>query len=252
MHEVALEAGPLRVPLFHDDSPLRAIARRPGLAVARLLTVAVVVSAIASVTAIASATLFRRLPFPDPDRLVQIYDLSSDTTDLANATPLFPVVFNHLDARGASIEAVAGIWQLDRALAGRGEPESVSAGRVSANFFSVLGASLAAGRTFTEDEVKNDAALVVLSHGLWTRMFGSDPAIIGTVIQIDRRPHTVIGVTTRDFDPAFTATQFWTPLLVRDADVGARHGRANDRAPSRRRHGGGGDVRIAAGARPGA
>ncbi len=126
-------------------------------------------------------------------------------------------MFNHLDARGASIEAVAGIWQLDRALAGRGEPDSVSAGRVSANFFSVLGASLGAGRTFTEDEVKNDAALVVLSHGLWTRMFGSDPAMLGTVIQIDRRPHTVIGVTTRDFDPAFTATQFWTPLVVRDA-----------------------------------
>jgi putative ABC transport system permease protein len=196
--------------------PLRAITRRPGLAVARLLTVAIVVSAIASVTAIASATLFRQLPFPDSDRLVQILMPSPDTTDLSSATPLFPVVFNHLDARGPSIEVVTGIWQLERAVAGGGEPESVSAGRVSANFFSVLGGSLAAGRTFTEEEVRSDAALVVLSHGLWTRMFGSDPAIVGAVIQIDRRPHTVIGITTREFDPAFTETQFWTPLRVRD------------------------------------
>jgi putative ABC transport system permease protein len=195
---------------------LRAIVRHPGLAAARLLTVAIVVSAIASVTAIASATLFRQLPFPQPDRLVQIYILSSDTTDITNATPLFPVVFNHLDARGPAIEAVTGIWQLDRAVAGGGEPESVSAGRVSANFFSLLGASLAVGRTFSDEEVKSDASLVVLSHGLWTRMFGADPAIVGKVIQIDRRPHTVIGVTARDFDPAFTATQLWTPLLVRD------------------------------------
>jgi len=196
--------------------PLRAILRRPGLAGARLITVAIVVAAIASVTAIASATLFRRLPFPAPDRLVSVYILASDTTDLTASVPLFPVVFNHLDARGPSLEAVAGIWQIDRAIAGNGEPESMSAGRVSSNFFAILGASLAAGRTFTEDEVKGDAPLVVLSHGLWTRMFGSDPAIVGTVVQIDRRPHTVIGVTARDFDPAFTATQFWTPLLVRD------------------------------------
>src|SRR4051812_9979563 len=196
--------------------PFRAILRRPGLTVARLVTIAAVVSAIASVTAIASATLFRRLPFPEPDRLVQVYLLSTDTTDLTNSTPLFPVVFNHLDARGPSIEAVTGIWQLDRSIAGGGEPESVSAGRVSANFFSVLGASLATGRTFTGDEVKDDAPLVVLGHGLWSRMFGSDAAIVGKVVQIDRRPHTVIGVTTREFDPAFTGTQFWTPLLIRD------------------------------------
>jgi predicted permease len=195
---------------------LRAIRRRPGVAIARLLTVAVVVSAIASVTAIASATLFRRLPFPEPDRLVQIYLLPSDTTDLTSSTPLFPVAFAHLGARGPSIEGVAGIWPLDRAIAAGGEPESVPAGRVSASFFSLLGASLVVGRTFTEAEVGSDAALAVLSHGLWTRMFGSDPAIVGRIVQIDRRPHTIVGVTTRDFDPAFTATQLWTPLVIRN------------------------------------
>jgi putative ABC transport system permease protein len=198
------------------SAALRAITRRPGLTVARLLTVAVVVSAVASVTAIAGATLFRALPFPEPSRLVQIYMLESDTTDLTNAMSLYPVVFNHLDARGPAIEAVAGIWVLDRAVAGGGEPESISAGRVSADFFRLLGASLIAGRTFTAGEVAQDAALVVLNHGLWVRMFGSDPEIVGKVIQIDRRPHTVIGVTTSDFEPAFTATQFWTPLVVRD------------------------------------
>jgi predicted permease len=184
---------------------------------ARLLTVAVVVSAIAAVMAIASATLFRALPFPQPDRLVQIYLRAADTTDLTSATPLFPVVFNHLNARGGSLEAVTGIWQINSAVSGTGEPESVSAGRVSPNFFAVLGASFIAGRTFTEEEAGSGAAVVVLSHGLWMRTFGSDPAIAGRTIQIDRRPHTIVGITTRDFDPAFTGTQLWTPLLVRDA-----------------------------------
>jgi putative ABC transport system permease protein len=196
---------------------IRAIMRRPGLALTRLLTVSLVITALAAVAALASASLFRRLPFPDADRLVQIYLLPPDTTDVTNSTALFPVVFEHLDARGPSFEAVAGIWVADRAVAGRGDPESISAGRVSANFFAMLGADLAIGRTFTEEDVKVDAPLVVLSHGLWTRMFGADPAVIGTVLQIDRRPHTVIGVASRDFDPAFTATQFWTPLRWSDS-----------------------------------
>ena len=184
---------------------LRSLIRRPGLGVARLTTVTIVVGAIAAVTAIASATLLRPLPFPDPDRLVSIYSLSNDTADVTQSTPLFPVEFAHLDAHGPSIESIAAIWVADRAVAGAGEPDSMSGGRVTANFFEMLGAPLTAGRTFTADEIRQDAPLVVLSHGLWTRMFGADAGIVGRAIQIDRRPHTVIGVTGRGFEPAFTS-----------------------------------------------
>lgn len=83
---------------------LRPLIRRPGLALARLATVVMVVFATAAVTAIASATLLRPLPFPDPDRLVSIYSLSTDTTDVTQATPLFPLEFEHLDARGGAHE----------------------------------------------------------------------------------------------------------------------------------------------------
>lgn len=195
---------------------LRTLVRRPGLSFARLITVAILVAAIAAVAAIASATLLRPLPFPDGDRLVQIYSIDNDITDVTRSTPLFPVEFEHLDVRGPSIESFASIWVFDRAMAGQGEPESVSGGRVTANFFSLLGGSLVAGRTFTDEEVRQDAPLVVLSHGLWQRMFGADPTIVGTTLHIDRRPHTVIGVTARTFEPLFTATQFWTPLRFGD------------------------------------
>jgi putative ABC transport system permease protein len=199
---------------FHATPALRAIIRRPGLALARLATTAVVVASVSSVTAIASATLLSRLPFPDPDRLVQIYDLSPDTSDIRSAMFLFPVMYTHLDARGPSVERVAGIWSQERAVAGRGEPESVTAGRVSADFFPMLGASFAMGRGFTPEEVKADEPVVVLSHGLWTRMYGAEPAILGRAIHIDRRPHTVIGVANARFEPAFTRTELWTPLAL--------------------------------------
>jgi predicted permease len=200
----------------HLVPSLRPLIRRPGLAVARLATVATIVAAVASVTSIASATLLRPLPFPDPGRLVSIYSLSNDTTDVTRATPLFPVEFAHLDARGPSIEAIAAIWAADRAIAGRDEPDSVPGGRVTASFFDLLGAPLALGRAFTDGEVRQDAAVVVLGHGLWTRMFGADTTIVGRSIEIDRRPHTVIGVTGPRFEPAFTSTQFWTPLRFGD------------------------------------
>ena len=200
----------------HPSRIFRPFVRRPGLAFARVLTVAIVVASVAAVSALASATLLRPLPFPDGDRLVQIYSVSNDTPDVTNATPLFPVEFAHLDARGPSIEEVAGIWAGDRAIAGQGEPDSVTGGRVTANFFSMLGASLATGRMFTQEEVAQNTELVVLSHALWTRLFGSDPEIIGKSIQIDRRIHTVIGVTAPTFEPAFTRTEFWTPLFFTD------------------------------------
>jgi predicted permease len=198
----------------HAMPALRALLRRPGLTLARVATTALVVAAVSSVTAIASATLLSRLPFPDPDRLVQIYDLSPDATDIGSAMFLFPVTYGHIDARGPSVEKVAGIWSQERAITGRGEPESVTAGRVSPDFFAILGAPFARGRGFTPEEAKTDAPVVVLSHGLWTRGFGADPAILGSAIQIDRRPHTVIGVTGARFEPAFTQTELWTPLAL--------------------------------------
>jgi putative ABC transport system permease protein len=211
-------------------SIVRPLLRRPGLALARLATVAMIVGALAAVTAIVSATQLRPLPFPDPDRLVSIYSIANDTTDVTQATPLFPVEFAHLDARGPSIASVAAIWVADRAVAGGGEPDSVSGGRVTANFFEMLGAPITLGRTFTDDEMRQDAPLVVLGHGLWTRMFGADAGIVGRTIHIDRRPHTVIGVTGRGFEPVFTSTQFWTPLTFSDvtavrASVGQTIGR---------------------------
>src|SRR5688500_1226786 len=101
--------------LSHLRPACRAFRRRPGLTVARVVTVAIVVAAVSSVTAIASATLFRQLPYPHAERLTQIQLMPVDSTEQADATTLFPVVFNHLDARGPSIEAVAGILPLDRA-----------------------------------------------------------------------------------------------------------------------------------------
>jgi predicted permease len=193
----------------------RSLGRRPGLAAARLLTIAIVVAATTAVAAIAAATVFKPLPFPDAGRLVQIYLQPTDSPKLIDATALIPIAYEHIDARGPAVESVGGIWKVDRAVSSGGEPDSVTGGLASASFFTILGAPMAIGRTFTDDEVNAEAPVVVLSHGLWTRLFGARPSALGSTMQIDRRPFTIIGVTAADFDPAFTATEFWTPLNAR-------------------------------------
>ena len=80
-------------------------------------------------------------------------------------------------------------------LLGRSEPERVSTGVVSANFFALLGVKPMLGRSFThDDEQAGSPAVLMLSHKYWQRSFGGDPSIVGRVFQMNDRPHEVIGV----------------------------------------------------------
>src|SRR5205085_10754365 len=103
-------------------------------------------------------------------------------------------------------------------LTGRGEPERVVVVRATSTLQPVLGLPIARGRWFTADEdVPDHSPVVVLSDGFWRRRFGGDPAVIGTTIYLNDRPHAVIGIVAagatfpRESDAwvpiAFTADQ---------------------------------------------
>jgi predicted permease len=194
---------------------LRLAARRPGLSVARILTVTVVVSAATAVFAVANVTFLRPLPFPEHDRLVRVYVQPKGTTDLAQAGALFPLAFQHLRDNARQLERIEGIWTLDRAVEGEKEAESVRSGRVSAGFFALLGGRPHAGRFIDAADVVSDAKVAVLSHGFWLRRYGGDPDVVGRRIAVDREAHTIVGVAGREFEPDFTGTELWTPLFVR-------------------------------------
>lgn len=193
---------------------LRLLRQRPGLTVARGLTVVIVVCAVSAVFAVANATLLRPLPFPEPDALVRVYMQPPGTNTLATGTPLYDFVFDRMRTSSRSVEALEAVWAEDRALAGDGDPESVRGGRASDGFFRILGGEPALGRAFAAHEVETGARVVVLSDGLWRRRYGGDPAVIGRTILIDREPYAVIGVTPQGFEPAFSRTEFWTPFTI--------------------------------------
>ena len=196
----------------------RGLRARPSYTLVSVLTLTLVIGAASAVLAVVSATMIRPLPFPEADRLVQVSLLPPDSSDVNNRTPLDIRVFVRFGESLRLVDAFEGFWARDRALgADSAEPESVTAGGASPGAFALFGGTPLIGRTFTADEDRANAKVVVLSYGVWQRRFGGDPRAIGRTVSIDREPHLVIGVMPAAFQMAYTPMDLWTPLNASEA-----------------------------------
>jgi predicted permease len=182
----------------------RTLRRDPGFTAFAVLIVGLGIGASATVFSVVDALLLRPLPFREPDRLVWI--ANHDTGGLSGATTQVDYLLD-LRAHNRSFSDLAGYFAFygvgDNLLSGHGEPERLSGVPVSGNFFQLLGVQPQIGRLFTAAECKwNGPKAVLLSHGLWTRRFGSDPGIVGHTLTIDDAPVAVAGVLPASFDLA--------------------------------------------------
>jgi putative ABC transport system permease protein len=115
---------------------------------------------------------------------------------------------------------VAMVRNANLNLTGDGEPQRLQGERVSANLFSVLGASPALGRGFTSDEDRAGRdQVVVLSDALWRARFGGDAGIIGRQIQLNEAPYTVVGVMPPEFQFPSAEFQAWIPLVLEPKEL---------------------------------
>lgn len=150
-----------------------------------------------------NAVLFRRLPYPDPARVVVIWDLARFPADGQRRWTPDNDHFRKWEQRSRTIETLAGWQRYDLILSGSGEPRSIIAGAVTPQFFRLLGARTRVGRTFSpQEDAPGRDQVVVLSHQVWQGVFGSDPAVVGRVVRVNGVPHTVIGVMDPSFRPA--------------------------------------------------
>jgi predicted permease len=180
----------------------RTLRRDAGFTMFAVAIAGLGIGASSTVFSVVNTLLLRPLPFADPGRLVWIANhessgLSGQTTQVGHMLDL--------RERTQAMSAVAGYFAFygvgDNLLSGRGEPERLSGVPVSDNFFDLLGVQPQLGRTFTAQESAwNGPKAVLLSHGLWTRRFGADPAIVGGSITLNDEPHTVVGVLPESFD----------------------------------------------------
>ncbi len=184
---------------FRDVSyAWRMLRKAPGFTLAAVTTLALGVGANTAIFSVVHALLIAPLPYAHPARLVFVWaDQSSEGYPRA---PLSGPELVDLNTRSSLFEGFGAIWATTAALTGDDEPEQLRIGLVSTNFFPLLGANAAIGRTFVaSDEVSGPPAAILLSAAVWQRRYGGDPAIAGRRIFVNGRPTTIVGVMPADF-----------------------------------------------------
>jgi len=194
---------------------IRQMAKAPGFAIAIILTIALGIGATTSIFSLVNAVLLRPLPFSDPDRLVAAGPVDDRRPDEASSVGVmsYPDFFDWR-AKNHSFSSFAESRDSTFTLTGAGEPRHLDGMVVSADFFKALGVEPMLGRGTVMDDEKPETHVVVLSHQLWSSVFGSDPAIVGRAITLDDKSYDVIGVMPSGFEfPIQTpAPQLWTSL----------------------------------------
>jgi predicted permease len=192
---------------------LRMLRKNPGFTAVAVLTLALGIGANTAIFSVVYAVLLKPLPYPQPERLVTIFEAKPQEGIMGNGWS-YPN-FAELRSDNHIFSEMAGHQQHQLTLTGRGEPTVVNTAVVTPELFSVLGEKPMAGRTFLPEEGKpGSPAVVVLSENLWRSLFGADPSIIGSAITLDKRPCTVVGIMPAGFRfPAISEDeQIWFPL----------------------------------------
>jgi predicted permease len=189
--------GRLLASFAHDVRyGLRALSKSPGFAAIAMLTLALGIGANTAIFTVVNGVLLRPLSYPDPARLLTIYET---TAEYDRASVAYP---NYLDWRrdSRSFTDMGAHRGDDFNFTGAGEPEQLSGEYVTASLFPVLGISPLLGRGFLpREDVQGASCAVILSHGFWQERFGSDPHILGRALTLNAVSCEVVGVMPRDF-----------------------------------------------------
>jgi len=195
-------------------SGFRRLGRQPLVTTIAVLSLAVGLAAAAGVTSLLDAFGFRPLAVSAPETLVRI---QTSSIDGGRSSFTWDAVAD-LRSANTAFDQVAGSMTRGAALTSTGRPpDIVWLGVVTANYFSMLGVTPAAGRTFTDADDRAGAMPVVwLSHSRWERQFQSNPAVIGASVHLNGTACTVVGVAPADFTglDLVGAPDFWIPAAT--------------------------------------
>jgi putative ABC transport system permease protein len=195
---------------------LRLLARNPNFTVFATLTLAVALGVNTAVFSIMYNVLLRALPYPESHRIVDVSVLLPPSEGRPSRKDYLDIqTFESWRQTARTVEHLAGYRKRPLTLSGAGAPERMIGANVSPELFSLLRATPAQGRSFREEEERPGFdRVVILSDGLWRRRFQEDPAIIGKTVTLDGLPHTVVGVTPRNFFFPDHEVKLWVPLTV--------------------------------------
>lgn len=170
---------------------LRTLAKTPGFTIIAVVTLALAIGANTAIFSLINDLFLRGLPFKEPSRIVHLFagDKSRNLVDIALSAPRF----QHYRKGQNLFDGFAAENGFGFTLTGVGDPVQVFGGRVTSNYFDVLGVNPILGRNFRPDE-EEGADVALVTRIFWQKRLGGDPNVIGRSITLDGTPHTIVGV----------------------------------------------------------
>jgi predicted permease len=199
----------------------RTLARNPGFTAVAVIALALGIGANTAIFSVVNGVLLQPLPYRDPDHLMRLSETSPDFGTMSVACP------NFVDWRdqNRSFTGLASFRWEDYDVTGGERPEHLSGKMVSADFFRVLGIRPVLGRDFDPQADRLGASPVVLiGGGLWSRRFGSNPAVLGNRLVLNGRSFTIAGVVPAGFQlegtaDVYTLLEQWDDVLARSREM---------------------------------
>ena len=192
---------------------LRQLEKAPGFSITIVLTLARGIGATTAIFSLVEGVLLRPLPFRDPQRLVLLGDRLGDGLQLGVTAPEVATYAHSARAFSSMGAYITASWELSGGLLS----QSVNGARLTAGVFPTLGIAPVVGRVFTQQEDDAHAPVAVISYSLWLNRFHRDTHVAGTIITLDRRNFTIVGVMPRSFEfPLLPGrigqAQLWVPM----------------------------------------
>ena len=212
---------------FHDlRIAVRHLMKSPGFTATAVLMLALGIGATTAIFSVVEGVLLRPLPFPHPERLVQLSDIlqGADVGGNGEAGVTAPDIQNY--TRGThSFESLGGYRPGSYELSGIGEPAQVIAARMTGGVFPALQVAPLLGRYFTQQEDDQKEQVAVVSYSLWQKRMAGDPQALGKKVLLDRKPYVVIGVMPRNFEfplvPGhLNSSELWIPMSFSPDELG--------------------------------
>jgi len=205
---------------------LRMLAKQPAFTLIVILTFALGIGANTAVFSVVNAVVLRPLPFHQPEQLValSLYDTRTGPEGISDQSTVSYPDFVDWRAQNHVFDGLAVYTNQSLTLTDGKEATHLQAEVVSANLFAVVGIQPILGRTFSPNEDEPGNRVVILSHGLWQRRFGGDPAIVGKSVRLNGEQFQVIGVMPAGFVFPISAfpPEVWTSMsILREANGGA-------------------------------
>jgi putative ABC transport system permease protein len=189
---------------------IRMLVKNPGFTIVAVITMALGIGANTALFSVVNGVLLKSLPFKDPDRLV----FAMETNAKFPPPGIGSSTLNYRDwkEQNQSFETLSARQSFTANLTSSDQPERIQGEKVTWDYFTALGVTPLAGRTFTPEEDRpGGTPVILLAEGLWRRRFGSDPNIIGQAVPINGQSVSVVGIMPNDYRPNI---EFWMPLAI--------------------------------------